>query len=130
MIYKFPSPTQASKSAAMVGAYDLSTGNVAVGASNGRITSNMLHPITVEYIESKLKVSIGEYTSFCNNKAGACAEVLAADQLVRKGSNPEDIKFTEAVKPREVHKDKMLLPEHVIEPCENCKVTWTKKGDQ
>ena len=49
--------------------------------------------------------------------------VSVADQLIRTDSNPTKIKFTEAVKSREIFRNKTLLPEHVIGPCESCKVT-------
>ncbi len=125
-IKNFPSKTQANKTATMVGAYDPVTGKTAVGSSNASITADALDPKTVAYIEKQLGVKIGEFTSFCKNKAGACAEVSAADQLVRQGVSPENVKFTDAVRPRAVYDAGKVTPESVIKPCENCQVTWPK----
>lgn len=116
----------------MIDAYDIKTGKIAVGHSNAQITADMLDKRTVDYIENKLNVKIGEFTSFCKNKVGACAEISAADQLIKQGVDPSSIRFTRAVRPQHVYgKDKM--PEMTdgkanIEACPNCKVTWPK-GD-
>ncbi|EOC1317874.1 hemagglutinin repeat-containing protein [Cronobacter turicensis] len=125
-INKFTSKTQASKNATMVGAYDPVTGKTAIGSSNANVSAELLDPKTVKYIEDKLGVSVGEFTSFCKNKAGACAEVSAADQLIRQGADPATIKFTEAVRPRDVWKKETIPADAVIPPCENCQVTWPK----
>ena len=53
--------------------------------------TNAINRVEIEYIESQLGFKIGEFTSFCKNKAGACAEVSAADKLIRMGSNPKNI---------------------------------------
>ena len=125
-INMFSSKNQASKSATMIGAYDSSTGKTAVGNSNANITADSLHPTTVNYIEKQLGVKIGEFTSFCKNKAGACAEVSAADQLIRQGSNPSKIKFTEALRPRDVWRKDDVPSDAIIPSCDNCSVTWPK----
>nr|WP_226093679.1 VENN motif pre-toxin domain-containing protein [Dickeya oryzae]MCA6993132.1 VENN motif pre-toxin domain-containing protein [Dickeya oryzae] len=125
-INKFTSKTQATRSATMVGAYDPTTGKTAVGNSNAKISAQDLDPRTVEYIEKQLGVKIGEFTSFCPNKAGACAEVSAADQLVRQGSNPSEIKFTDAVRPRDAWNKEKIPSTAIIPPCKNCTVTWPK----
>ncbi|WP_050568187.1 hemagglutinin repeat-containing protein [Cronobacter muytjensii] len=125
-INKFTSKTQASKNATMVGAYDPVTGKTAIGSSNANVSAELLDPKTVKYIEDKLGVSVGEFTSFCKNKAGACAEVSAADQLIRQGADPATIKFTEAVRPRDIWKKETIPADAVIPPCENCQVTWPK----
>ncbi|WP_414501216.1 hypothetical protein [Zymobacter sp. IVIA_12111.31 C1] len=111
----------------MVGAYDVETGQIAIGSSNGKITAKMLHPKTVEYVESKLNVKIGEFTSLCPNKAGACAEISAADRLIREGADPSKIKFTDAVRPRAIWRKESLEKGMIIKPCENFKVTWPKE---
>lgn len=110
----------------MVGAYDPVTGKIAIGNSNANITAEALHPKTVKYIEQQLGVKIGEFTSFCKNKAGACAEVSAADQLIRQGVAPERIKFTDAVRPRTVYEQGKITQDSIIKPCENCQITWPK----
>lgn len=83
-----------------------------------------LDPRTVSYVESKLGVKIGELTSFCRNSASACAEVSAVDKLVRSGGNPENIKFTQALRPKTIRDEGGYTPKAVIETCPNCKVTW------
>uniref|UniRef100_UPI0036D27678 VENN motif pre-toxin domain-containing protein n=1 Tax=Pantoea sp. sgz302252 TaxID=3341827 RepID=UPI0036D27678 len=125
-INSFSSKSQANKSATMVGAYDPVTGKVAIGSSNAQINAESLHPVTVKYIEKQLGVKIGEFTSFCKNKAGACAEVSGADKLIRQGVAPENIKFTDAVRPRIVYDEGVVTPEAIIKPCANCQVTWPK----
>ncbi|MEZ2686633.1 hypothetical protein ACBQ20_17825 [Proteus vulgaris] len=132
-IGKFKSNTQAEKIATMIGAYDSKTGKTAVGYSNKEITADSLHPTTVDYIKKQLGVEIGEFTHFCKNKVGACAEVSAADSLVRQGAKPENIKFTDALRPKAFRqassqKNGNLNSERIIiETCDNCKVTWPKE---
>ncbi|MCX8726877.1 VENN motif pre-toxin domain-containing protein, partial [Gilliamella sp. B2838] len=125
-INSFTSKSQANKNATMVGAYDPVTGKIAIGNSNANITAEALHPKTVKYIEQQLGVKIGEFTSFCKNKAGACAEVSAAAQLIRQGVAPERIKFTDAVRPRTVYEQGKITQDSIIKPCENCQITWPK----
>ena len=125
-INSFTSKSQANKNATMVGAYDPVTGKIAIGNSNANITAEALHPKTVKYIEQQLGVKIGEFTSFCKNKAGACAEVSAADQLIRQGVAPERIKFTDAVRPRTVYEQGKITQDSIIKPCKNCQITWPK----
>ncbi|WP_273802045.1 VENN motif pre-toxin domain-containing protein [Proteus vulgaris] len=120
------SKNQASKNATMIGAYDSSIGKTAIGNSNANITEDSLHPTTVNYIEKQLGVKIGEFTSFCKNKVGACAEISAADQLIRQGSNPSKIKFTEALRPRDVWRKDDIPADAIISTCDNCSVTWPK----
>ncbi|WP_207477650.1 DUF6862 domain-containing protein, partial [Gilliamella apicola] len=127
-INKFKSNTQAEKVATMIGAFDPKTGKTAVGFSNKTITADSLHPTTVNYIEKQLGVKIGEFTSFCKNKAGACAEVSAADSLIRQGAKPENIKFTQAIRPKVYRQENgnMNSEKVIVETCNNCKVTWPK----
>ncbi|EOL9005722.1 hypothetical protein ACOZ12_003889 [Cronobacter turicensis] len=40
------------------------------------------------------------------NKAGACAEVSAADSLVRQGVKPENIYFIQAIRPKAFRQEK------------------------
>ena len=125
-INNFPSKTQAGKSAAMIGAFDPVTGKVAIGSSNAKISADVLDPRTVKHIETQLGVKIGEFTSFCKNVAGACAEVSAADKLVRQGVNPANIQFTIAVRPKVVFHERVVTPEAIVKTCDNCNVTWPK----
>ena len=87
----------------------------------------MLHPKTVAHVEGELNVKIGEFTNLYSNKAGACAEISTADRLIRKGANLSKIKFTDAVRPRVIWRKETLEKGMIIEPCENCKVTWPKE---
>ncbi|WP_245218999.1 hypothetical protein [Photorhabdus khanii] len=123
-IHNFPSKTKATDISTMIGAYDPLTGKTAVGSSNKKITRDTLHPTTVEYVEKQLGVKIGEFTNFCKNKAGACAEVSAADQLVRQGVEPSRIKFTQALRPRDVWRKKDIPSKAKVPTCENCGVVW------
>ncbi len=125
-ISSFKSANQASKTATMIGAYDSKSGKIAVGASDNEIVAEKLHPLTVQYIEKNLGVKIGEFTLSCKNKAGACAEVNAADKLIRQNVKPEDVKFTDAYRPRSVYADpnKELKVEYVIGTCKNCETVW------
>lgn len=75
-INSFSSVNQASKVAAMIGAYDPKTGLTAVGKSNRAITAADLYPTTVNFIENSLGVKIGDITKLCGNDLGACAELL------------------------------------------------------
>ena len=111
----------------MVAAYDVDTGFTAIGKSNSKISVETLDPRTTNYIENKLGVKIGEFTDFCKNKVGACAEVSAADQLVRRGVNPESIRFTDAIRPKEIFDSGGFLTVDAIVPtCPNCARTWPK----
>jgi len=126
-INAFPSNTQASKVATMIGAYDPASGKIAVGSSNGKITAETLDVRTVSYIENQLGVKIGELTSLCRNAAGACAEVAAVDKLVRLGVNPAGVKFTDALRPKTVREEGGITPKAIIDTCPNCKVVWPEK---
>ncbi|EJM20994.1 putative hemagglutinin (DUF637), partial [Pseudomonas sp. GM18] len=126
-INAFPSNTQASKVATMIGAYDPVSGKIAVGSSNGKITAETLDVRTVNYIENQLGVKIGELTSLCRNAAGACAEVAAVDKLVRLGVNPAGVKFTDALRPKTVREEGGITPKAIIDTCPNCKVVWPEK---
>ncbi|SED14743.1 hypothetical protein SAMN05216178_6433 [Pseudomonas saponiphila] len=125
-INKFPSKSKAGEYATMIGAYDPLTGKTAIGGSNMKISADMLHVDTVKYIEDKLGVKTGEFTSFCKNKVGACAEISAADSLVRQGVDPSRIRFTEALRPREVWRKETLTDKAVVETCKNCGASWPK----
>ncbi|WP_157953021.1 hemagglutinin repeat-containing protein [Limnobaculum parvum] len=123
-INKFRSRTQATNTSTMIGAYDSATGKTAIGFSNNNITAELLDSKTVTYIESQLGAKIGEFTSFCKNTVGACAEVSAADQLIRQGADPASIKFTRAVRPRDAYGKKEVPAKAIVDTCENCAATW------
>ncbi|MEQ5304392.1 hemagglutinin repeat-containing protein [Providencia rettgeri] len=129
-INRLPSKTQAANTATMIGAYDPVTGKIAIGYSDGKISAEMLNKDTVIYVEKKLGVKIAEYTTFCKNKVGACAEVSAADSLIRQGVKPENIRFTQAVRPREVWGKDTISLKAIKETCDNCLVTWPTGVDR
>ena len=117
------SKTSARGSSVMVGAYDSTTGLTSVGSS-GALKAEDLSPAMVKFVEDKLGVPIGQATSFCSNLAGFCAEVKAADTLVRQGVNPANIKFTNPVRPGMVYGN-TSIPENAFVPaCANCSTTW------
>ncbi|MFJ3005925.1 hypothetical protein [Pseudomonas fluorescens] len=126
-INAIPSNTQASKIATMISAYDPVTGKIAVGSSNGKISADQLDFRTVDYLESKLGVKIGEITTLCRNVAGACAEVSAVDKLVRQGVNPGEVKFTSALRPRTVRENGAVTGDAVIKTCPNCNAVWPER---
>lgn len=79
----------------------------------------------MSYIEKQLGVKIGEFTSFCENKAGACYEVSAAHSLIRQGAKPENIHFKRELRPKSFRQENGIISEKVIvETCNNCKITW------
>ncbi|MGJ7500266.1 hemagglutinin repeat-containing protein [Variovorax sp. ZT5P49] len=117
------SKSSARGSSVMVGAYDSTTGLTSVGAS-GALKAEDLSPTMVKFVEDKLGVPIGQATSFCSNLAGFCAEVKAADKLVRQGADPANIKFTNPVRPGMVYGN-TSIPENAFVPtCANCSTTW------
>lgn len=74
-------------------------------------------------MKSKLDgAEIGTKTIFCNNIVGGCAEVLAADQLIRKGVKPQDIRISQAYRPRKAYGyDLSTMPEEAfVDTCKNC----------
>ena len=92
--------------AVAIGAFDARTGKTIIKTSGtyvGKSTPAM------EVLASKMGGK-GIVTE-CGNTVGCCAEYHAADELIARGSLLEDIRFTEAVRPRSGA---------VIAPCENC----------
>lgn len=120
----FPSRQSASEVATMIGAYDPVSGAYAVGRSSPTITAEMLDPRTVAFVEGRLGVPIGSKTTLCSSIAEACAELMAADELIRKGVDPSRIEFTEAVRPRNVWRKSEITDKSIIETCPNCENTW------
>ncbi|PSD32358.1 hypothetical protein C7E17_10225 [Stenotrophomonas maltophilia] len=76
------------------------------------------------FFEGRLGVPIDSKTTLCSNIARACAEVMAADELIRKGVDPSRIEFTEAVRPRNVWRKSEITDKSIIETCPNCEKNW------
>ncbi|HGN1705986.1 TPA: hypothetical protein ACKRTE_001852 [Providencia rettgeri] len=130
-INKFSSKNKAQNTATMVAAYDEKTGKIVVGKSVGEeIKLEMLDKRTVDFLKLKLgkDIEIGSKTKLCDNFVGGCGEVLAADQLIRDGVNPLDIKISQVYRPRNVYnKDITNLPESAfVDTCANCVEVFKK----
>ena len=97
-------PKYAGKSV-VVGSFDARTGKVVVESSGKYIEKPT--PV-LEAIADELG---GVGTARCGNVIGCCAEFHAADELISKGSVLTDIRFVEAIRPRN---------NVVIKPCDNC----------
>ena len=56
------------------------------------------------------------------------AEVSAANSLIRQGAKPENIKFTQAIRPKVYRQENgnMNSEKVIVETCNNCKVAWPK----
>ncbi|AGS59161.1 hypothetical protein BB2000_0665 [Proteus mirabilis BB2000] len=83
----------------------------------------MLHKDTVVLLKNKLGyVKVGTKTVHCDNIVGGCGEVLAADQLIRKGVKPQDIRISQAYRPRKAYGyDLSTMPEEAfVDTCKNC----------
>ncbi len=48
----------------------------------------------------------------------------AVDSLIRQGVKPENIRFTQAVRPREVWGKDTIPLKAIKETCDNCQATW------
>ena len=130
-INKLSSKNKASDIATMVAAYDLKTGKIIVGKNVGEdIKLEILDKKTIAFLKLKLgkDIEIGSKTKLCDNFVGGCGEVLAADQLIRSGVNPSDIKISQAYRPRNVYnKDISNLPKNAfVETCANCVEVFKK----
>lgn len=130
-INKFSSKNKAQNIATMVAAYDEKTGKIVVGKSVGEeIKLEMLDKRTVDFLKLKLgkDIEIGSKTKLCDNFVGGCGEVLAADQLIRDGVNPLDIKISQAYRPRNVYGNDIseLSSEAFIATCPNCVEVFKK----
>ncbi len=93
-------------------AYDIRTGTM-VAITSGEIPANV-HPALGEL--AGRAGGLGVRTS-CGNTIGTCAEFRGANELLNSGSRLEDIRFTDAVRPR---------TGEVIPPCDNCKGMFGK----
>ena len=91
-------------------AYDVRTGNM-VAAFNGPIPSEVTKPMADLAAQGG---GLGVKTA-CGNTMGRCAEFRAANQLVKMGSNVDDIRFSDAIRP---------WKGTVKEPCPNCKAMF------
>lgn len=130
-INKFSSKNKAQNIATMVAAYDEKTGKIVVGKSVGEeIKLEMLDKRTVDFLKLKLgkDIEIGSKTKLCDNFVGGGGEVLAADQLIRDGVNPLDIKISQAYRPRNVYGNDIseLSSEAFIATCPNCVEVFKK----
>ncbi|MCW2255565.1 hypothetical protein M2263_001656 [Providencia alcalifaciens] len=113
----------------MVAAYDEKTGKIAVGKSVGEdIKVDMLDKRTAAFLRDKLGGDIGSKIKLCDNFVGGCGEVLAADQLIRQGINPLDIKISQAYRPRNVYgKDiSNIKNDALVDTCPNCVEVFKK----
>ena len=62
-----------------------------------------------------------------SGRSGACAEVSAADQLIRRGADPSIIRFAVAVRPKTViDAGGKITQESIVPVCANCEATWPK----
>jgi RHS repeat-associated protein len=84
--------------ATMVGACDVETGNVAVGASGPVSRLGAINP----HISAAADQvgGIGAVNPGAPSPVGCCAEVDAANQLTNQGSNLQNVRFTDAIRPR------------------------------
>jgi hypothetical protein len=94
-----------SPATAVVG-YDGRTGQM-VQAVSGAIPSNV-NPQLMSLAQDA--GGLGARTD-CGNTIGRCAEFRAANDLLNMGSQLEDIRFTDAIRPR---------TGEIIPPCDNC----------
>ena len=128
-INAFPSKTKVGEKATAIAAYDVKTGKTAIGYSNNQITDKELADPLKKILEDKLG-PIGTQSPFCKNKIGACAEVDAANKLINQGVPLDRIRFTNAVRPREIYgKNTITKKSHVI-TCKNCEKTFTRENLQ
>lgn len=126
-IKAFPSANKAAEHATMIAGYDVKNGKIAVGKSDH---GTILADETKNYIEGKLGKKLGEKTNLYNNKVGSCAEVDAANKLVNQGVAIQNVKFTDALRPRNVWKNEAnnANANAVVKTCENCKATWSERN--
>lgn len=81
-----------------IAAYDIATGNIAV-AFSGPIPEK-INPFLSELVDKAGIGNIGKKGRTTPNIIGACAEFRAANQLLQNGSNFENIRFTDPIRPR------------------------------
>jgi RHS repeat-associated protein len=93
--------------------YDVETGAVAVGHSGPVPNAADVHPDLMSALDNA--GGLGAKNPGVNGAAGCCGEVDAANQLLQKGSKMENIRFTDAIRP----KSGATIP-----TCPNCQVTF------
>ena len=108
----------------MIAGYDVKNGKIAVGKSDH---GTILADETKKYIEGKLGKN-QEKTNLYNHKVGSCAEVDAANKLVNQGVAIQNVKFTDALRPRNVWKNEANNSNAFVNTCENCKATWSERN--
>lgn len=100
-----------SKTATVVGAYDVKTGAVAVGKSG-----EGLNPLNSQISAAAQKAGgLGTRNPGVPGAVGNCAECGAANKLANQGSNVNNVRFTQATRPR---------TGEVIKKCPNCEVMF------
>jgi RHS repeat-associated protein len=102
--------------AAVIGAYDPTTGQVAVGVSGPAPAPDAVDPAMLAKADAL--GGLGAKTG-ATGAVGSCAEFDAANQLVTAGSKPEDIQFTDAVRPR---------TGQTVPMCSNCQTMFGQNG--
>jgi RHS repeat-associated protein len=96
-----------SKTATVVGAYDVQTGAVAVGKSGAG-----LNPVNPQVAAAAQRAGgLGTRNPGVPGVVGQCAECNAANTLANQGSNVKNVRFTPAVRPR---------TGEVVPKCPNC----------
>jgi RHS repeat-associated protein len=98
--------------ATAVVAYDVKTGNM-VTVTSGTVPTN-IHPELAKLANEA--GGLGVKTA-SGNTVGCCAEFRGANELLQSGSRLEDIRFTDAIRPRNGQ---------VIPACENCQAMFGK----
>lgn len=97
----------ANKKAVVIGAFDIENGNVTAqfaGAIPENINEQLLN-------RADLIGGIGSKGINGKNTVGVCAEFHAANELLSKGGNISNLRFTEAIRPR---------TGKVVPTCSNC----------
>jgi RHS repeat-associated protein len=96
-----------------IAAYDVETGAIAVGHSGPVPNAAELHPDLLSAMDSA--GGLGARNTGVAQPVGCCGEVDAANQLLQRGSKLENIRFTDAIRPR---------TGEVIPTCPNCRATF------
>ena len=92
-----------------IAAYDVETGAIAVGHSGPVPNASSIHPSLAGKLDQI--GGLGAENAGAVGRVGCCGEVDAANQLLQQGSKLENIRFTDAIRPR---------TGQVIPRCENC----------
>jgi filamentous hemagglutinin len=101
--------TRAGNPAVMVGAYDATSGATAVGTSGPLSRLGTINPDLAAAADQV--GGVGAMNPGAHSPVGCCAEFDAANQLMNDGSSLDNIRFTDAIRPRNGD---------VVPKCENC----------